>query len=245
MAYSAVLPSRKRLDGQRNGMLKRQIFTGWMGENPMSSNRAMALLSILWNSGCAHVHLTERTLGNWIAKDVPIHPGFAFLSAVHRCDYLRAYLLHVHGGGYADVKHTTKDWNEYFALLDRSAAFGVGYTEVGPHAVARVGGALEDKLRANYAKLIGVCALVFRPRTEFTETWLGTIDALLDKNFEQLKRHPARHPQDRFGIEIDGIQSEYPLVWTGVGGDIFHPLVLKHADQILHADIAPSFADYR
>lgn len=225
--------------------MTRRIFTGWMGRNPMSPNRALALMSILWNSGCAHVHVTEATLSDWIAEDLPIHPAFYHLSPVHRCDYLRAYLLHAHGGGYADVKYTSKNWNTFFALLDGSNAYGLGYTEIGPNAVARVGGVLEEQLRANYTKLVGVCAMIFRPRTVFTEKWLGAVHELLDKNYEALMEHPAKHPQDHFGLEFDGVRSRYPLPWTAVGGDIFHPLALSMAEHLLHADIAPSFQNYR
>lgn len=227
--------------------MKPIIFSGWMGPGPMSPQREQALLSMVRNNGCANMHITRDTIRNWAHPQLPIHPLFIHLSAVHQCDYLRCYLLHVHGGGYADVKHTSKNWLPYFYLLEQNPqAFGLGYTEVGPQGVARVGGELEAEMKANHTKLVGLCAMIFRPQTEFTTAWMAQIHQLLDTHAEALQKHPARHPQDRLGGQFtDGSVSEYPFAWTGVGGDIFHPLVYRHSERILHGDIAPSFEGYR
>jgi hypothetical protein len=51
----------------------------------------------------------------------------------------------------------------------------------------------------------------------------------------------ARHPGDERGHN-----KGYPVPWTGLLGDIFHPLCLKYADQLLHDDrLRPSFENYR
>lgn len=226
--------------------MQKIIFSGWLGLNPMSEQRTTALLSLIRHTACAHIHVTHDTLKDWIHPRFPLHPLFPLLSSVHQSDYLRAYLLHVYGGGYSDVKHTSKNWRPFFDQLDRSAAFGIGYTEVGPHGVARVGGPLEQEMQANYQRIIGFCAMIFRPRTEFTEQWYGQVWDALTRKAEALQRHPARHPQDQLGAQFtDGSVSEYPFRWTEIGGNIFHPLVYAHADRILHADMAPSFTDYR
>jgi len=226
--------------------MRRIIFSGWMGPNEMTESRSQALLSLVRNTGCPQMHLTTNTLANWIDPAYPFHPLFNLLSAVHKCDYLRCYMLHVHGGGYADVKHTQKNWHPFFDQLERSPAYGVGYTEVAEHGVATVGGELEIEMKQNYTKLIGLCAMIFRPKTEFTELWFRKLTELIDSKAEQLLQHPARHPQDRFGAPFtDGSVSEYPFAWTAVGGDLFHPLVYQYADQIAHADMAPSFENYR
>jgi hypothetical protein len=154
--------------------------------------------------------------------------------------------MHVYGGGYADVKHTTKNWRPFFDAVQESATFGIGYTEVGAHGVARVGGALEAEMQANYSKLIGLCAMIFKRQTIFTKEWYQILLQLLDRNLDLLTKNPARHPQDRYGASFtDGSVSTYPLAWTAVGGDIFHPLVYKYSDDIQHGDIAPSFENYR
>lgn len=212
----------------------------------MTPPREAALLSMVRNAGCAHAHITTETLAQWIDPAFPLHPGFQYLSAVHKCDYLRCYSMHVFGGGYADVKHTTKNWRPFFEALNESAAFGAGYPEVGPHGVARVGGALEAEMQANYGKLVGVCAMIFRRQTIFTKEWYQILLDLLDNNMEALAANPARHPQDRLGaVFTDGTVSAYPLAWTAVGGDIFHPLAYKYSDDILQLDMAPSFENYQ
>lgn len=222
------------------------IFSGWMGPNAMSPQREAALLTLVRNTGCAQAHVTMQTLGDWVDPAYPLHPLFDKLSAVHKCDYLRCYLLHVHGGGYADVKHTQKNWRPFFDQLERSAAFGMGYTEVGPQGVARVGGALQEEMQANFHKIVGMCAMIFRRRTDFTTEWYRQVYDLIESKADELIRNPARHPQDRFGgVFEDGSVSAYPFAWTGVGGDIFHPLAYRHSEQILHADMAPSFSNYR
>lgn len=224
----------------------RVIFSAWLGDNPMSEQRTLALLSLLRHTACAHVHITPQTLKDWVVPEYPLHPLFDLLSATHKADYLRAYLMHVHGGGYSDVKHTSKSWKPFFELLDRSAAYGVGYTEVGPQGVASVGGELEVEMKNNFQRIIGFCAMIFRPGTHLTEAWYRQVYEAVDRKAEQLVRHPARHPQDRLGVPFtDGTQSEYPFQWTELGGDIFHPLVYRFADAIVHADMAPLFHSYR
>ena len=226
--------------------MNRRIFSGWMGPGPMSAPREAALLSMIRNNGCANVHLTRATLADWVHADFPFHPAFPLLSAVHQCDYLRCYVLHVYGGGYADVKPTHTNWNPLFAALEQSPAQGLGYTEIGPHGIAQVGGALEVEMKANYQHIVGVCAMIFKARSPFTTAWFAALNALLDDRLAALQQHPARHPQDRFGATFtDGSVSQYPLAWTAVGGDLFHPMAWQHRDSILHADIAPSFENYR
>ena len=226
--------------------MQRIIYSGWMGPGPMTPPREAALLSMVRASGCAQAHITAETLAHWIDPAFPLHPGFQYLSAVHKCDYLRCYTMHVYGGGYADVKHTTKNWRPFFNAVQESAAFGIGYTEVSAHGVARVGGTLEVEMQANYSKLIGLCAMIFKRQTIFTKEWYQTLLELLNSNIDVLVANPARHPQDRLGANFtDGSVSAYPFTWTAVGGDIFHPLVYKYADDILHGDMAPSFENYR
>ncbi len=222
------------------------IFSAWMGPGEMTPNREAALLSLVRNTACPHAHVTRETVNDWIDPQFPLHPIFPYLSAVHQCDYLRCYLQHVHGGGYADIKHTRKNWRPFFALLEASPSYGLGYTEVGPHGIARVGGTLEQEMQTNYHKIVGVCAMIFRPRTRFTTEWFARLNQLLDTKLEATLRNPARHPQDRLGAKFtDGSISAYPFAWTEVGGDIFHPLAYEHSPHILHTDIAPSFENYR
>jgi hypothetical protein len=218
------------------------VFTCWTGTNPMSPQRRAALESLRKNCGVRHVHVTRDTLPHYIHADFPLHPLFHCLSAVHQSDYLRCYLLHVRGGGYSDIKPTTKHWAPFFEAIEASDCLGAGYRELGPHGVASVGGELEQTMRQNYQKLIGCCAMVFRPATSFTTRWYSRLIDVMDSRAAQLERHPARNPYDRRGgIYEDGTASQYPMGWTELMGKIFHPLVYEHHDSILQLDMAPFF----
>jgi hypothetical protein len=212
----------------------------------MSPQRQAAFDSLRQNTGVENIHLTRDTLPDWLEPSLPLHPSFWNLSAGHQCDYLRCYMLHVHGGGYSDIKPTSKCWIPFFDALDASSAVGAGYTEVGPHGVALVGGELERAMKENFDKLIGCGAMIFRPRSEFTTEWFKRLTALLDAKAGELGEHPAQLPADHQGAwYADGTPSRYPMAWTEVMGKIFHPLVYEYRQSILHLDLAPSFENYR
>jgi hypothetical protein len=229
-----------------NGFDSRIVFSLWMGENEMSEARSKCLLSIQRKLGCPSMHITLESLSRWCHPEFPLHPAFPYLSAVHRSDYMRCYLLHVYGGGYTDVKETTVSWCQFFDALASSPSTVLGYTEIGAHGVARVGGQLEATLKENWQKLIGMCAMILKPRTEFTHSWYSQLHRVLDGKLAELKANPARHPQDHRGAQFtDGTVSPYPIYWTEILGNILHPLIFQHSESILHASIAPSFSSYR
>lgn len=212
----------------------------------MSTARIQALFSIFNQVECPVAFLNSQTYRAWQLDDAPFHPAFEFLSETHKSDYLRVYLMHHHGGGYSDIKLTARSWRPHFDALLRSDKWCLGYTEIGPHGVAPVGGTLQQELASNYQHLIGLCAFIFRKRTPLTQAWMDQTHALLDARHDSLRRHPARHPQDRAGGQFeDGSMSAYPLQWTELLGNIFHPLIYRFRDRVLHADIAPSFQNYR
>lgn len=224
-----------------------QLFSAWMGPGAMSDARASALNSIVLHCGVPFNFISNHNIQWWLHPDFPLHPTFPLLSAVHQCDYLRCYVLHVYGGGYTDIKPTNHNWKRFFFQFQASEKkFGAGYTEVGPQGVARVGGPLEEAMMQNYQNLIGVCSLIMVPRSPFTMSWYSQIIDLLDQKSEEIVKNPARHPQDHFGAQFqDGSVSAYPLAWTAVGGDILHPLVFQNHDAFLHLDMTPFFSNYR
>ena len=212
----------------------------------MSPQRRAAFESLRCNSGVRVAHITRTTLARWVDPSLPLHPLFWNLSAVHQSDYLRCYLMHVHGGGYSDIKPTSRCWVPFFDALEASDCFGAGYTEIGPHGVAPVGGRLERTLKANFDKLIGCCAMLFRPSSTFTTNWFQRLTEVMDVKAAVLCRHPARHPFDRSGVRYsDGELSQYPIKWTELLGDIFHPLAYEYRDRLLHLKMAPSFENYK
>jgi hypothetical protein len=223
-----------------------KLYSAWMGPGPMSPQRQKALISIVSHCAVPFHFVSYQNINSWQHCDFPLHPAFKFLSAVHQCDYLRCYLLHLYGGGYTDIKPTTHNWNRFFELHALSNKIGAGYTEISSQSVANVGGSIEIEMKSNYQQLIGVCSLIMTPFSQFTQEWFTSVNNLLDRNLEALQLNPARHPQDQFGIQFEnGEISKYPLKWTELGGDIFHQLVYKYHDQFLHLNMAPSFFDYR
>ncbi len=238
-SYSKSEPSDCHLNAKT-------IFCAWTGSNPISANRLSSLFSVFINSGCPVCFITDRFLRNWQLTDSPFHPAFDFLSETHKADYLRVYLMHFFGGGYTDIKPTLYNWNLSFSKLIESDKFGLGYTEIGPHGVAPVGGDTEILLKNNFFKLIGLCAFIFKPKTAFTSEWFKQTNDLLDLKLELLEKHPAQFPQDCSGARLpNGETSQYPLRWTELLGDIFHPLIYKYQHFIIHDNIAPGFSNYR
>jgi hypothetical protein len=229
-----------------DGLASNTVFCCWTGATPMSSDRVVALWSVFNNVRCPTAFLNANALRDWELPESPFHPAFDYLSETHKADYLRCYLMHHFGGGYTDLKPTGKAWPEFFDRLRRSDALGLGYTEIGPHGVAPIQGPFGDKLRANHAKLIGLCAFIFRRRSPLTAAWYERTQRLLSEKLDALREHPARHPQDQFGVKFqDGSLSRYPIRWTELLGDIFHPVIYEFRDKILHDDIAPQFHSYR
>ena len=235
----------------------RRVFVVWLGP-PMAAPRAESLAVIRRHVGVETVLLTEASLGDWVTADAPLHPAFAWLSAVHQADYLRCHLMHHHGGGYVDLKPLEADWRPSFDWLDAAAeALAIGYREPGPGGVASLGlgEVLGPRilsrawwrrrwLQLNHRSLIGTCGFIFRPRSPLTAAWHAELWRRLDAFAPLLAEHPARHPRDRAGFAIDGRPSGYPVPWTALLGDILHPLAWQHRHRILKTLPPPRFEGY-
>lgn len=218
-----------------------RLFCFWTGDNPMSSNRLKALAT-MENSGLEVTLLTRKNIESWILDYDPLHPAFQYLSAIHRADYLRMYFMHHYGGGYSDIKNINHSWIAAANELKNSRSYLNGYPEIGWRGVARVGGFSYIWLVLNVQKLVGNGAYLARPRTDLTFEWREKANAVLTSNFEALQKNPARHPEDFKGRWVDGRKSTYPLRWTQLLGDIFHPLCLKYSDHIIRTLSAPEFS---
>jgi glycosyltransferase involved in cell wall biosynthesis len=243
---SPVAVGRDRLP-QLDGFAAGLVFTFWLGPYVMSPTRTEAVLSILRDTGRPVVFITDSTLRNYELPDSPFHPAFSYLSEVHKADYLRCYLMHHYGGGYTDVKPVLRPWDAHFLTLENSGALALGYPEISPKAVAQLPGAIGEQLRQHYQDVIGYCSMVFRRQTRLTTEWMQATDTKLDGLLAALKANPARHPMDQLGVRLpDGTISTYPLQWTELGGNIFHPIILKYKDDVLKTpDITPQLVNYR
>lgn len=192
----------------------------------MSENRTAHYLQMQSISQVEIKLITPDNLTDYILPEFPPHPAFNNLSLVHKSDYLRCYFMHHYGGGYSDIKSPTNDWNEIFTALQQSKKWAIGYPEVKKKHVAKVEGKVGKGLRNNYKLLIGNCAYIFRPHTHFTTEWYNELHRLMDLYEKDLKQFPGNVMGDNEG---------YPIPWTGILGNLFHPLCLKYSDKLIYS----------
>ncbi len=228
-----------------NGLESNTVFCMWTGENSMSTNRIQALWTIFNNVNCPVAYINNLNFNNWTHPDYPLHPAFKHLSSTHKSDYLRCYLMHHFGGGYTDIKLTTRNWSNFFFKLKESDKLALGYQEL-EHGIPHLISDLGNEIRANYKLLIGLCAFIFKPGTLITNEWLSETNRLLDHKHEELLKYPAKHPQDQTGVILpDGSISKYPLRWAELLGEVFHPIIYKYNNELILDSIEPQFFNYR
>ncbi len=234
------------------------IFAFWTGSNPLSDKRKQGLASFSV-TGLSPILVDMGNLSDWIVPNHPLHPAYELLSAVHRSDYLRAYFMYHHGGGYADIKTQTGSWLPTVERLDRSRWFiGAGYREI-RGGVANLDLGLVDRrafvlskavsrglartvtnvMRAARPLLIGNGAFYFKRHTDYAKHWLLEAERRLGLLLPELERHPASHPRDRLQSG-----SGYPVAWSFIMGDLNAPLSLLHAAHLLRTLPRPIFEDY-
>lgn len=223
--FSADFPQRDVQAGER---VERRVFCLWTGVNEMPERRRTNLAHLIkTQQGVDVMVVSPATLGDWLVPGFPLHPTYEHLSLVHRSDYLRAYLLHHHGGGYADIKSPRSPWLEVFAAFEASAFWLAGYTEAHRLLVPLVGGPLERDLRRASRQLLGYGTLIARPRTALTEGWMDRVHAVLDAHADALERSPGNTRGDNVG---------YPLRWTEILADVVAPLTWRFQDHVMHDD---------
>ncbi len=216
----------------------RRIFVVWTGDNEMSAPRARNLDELRRvNADLDVVLVTPQTVDEWLVPDVSLPSHYEHLSLVHRSDVLRAYLLHVHGGGYSDVKRPLQSWSGAFDRLEASDAWLLGYTERHRLFVPLVGGQMQKDLRSVSQQLIGYGGLIARRRTALTQEWWDRVCTVLDQESGALQEHPGN---------VRGDNSGYPLAWTEVLAHVAAPLTWKYQDHVLHDErVLPELRNYQ
>lgn len=200
------------------------IYCVWAGFNPMSEQRQRCLRQLREVSQCRVVLVTPETLPSLVDPRVPLHPAYPYLSEVHKSDYLRCYLMHVHGGGYADIKLTMGSWISAFRDMDRTpAAYINGYRAGGPDNVSA------HELKPQWMYLVGAGQFIVRRDTEFTREWYAEVCRILDERIDQLREHPATDPYD-----CAPGPSGYPIGYTDLMGIPFNRIQLKYYPRTLY-----------
>jgi hypothetical protein len=220
----------------------KKIYCFWFGD-PMSDNRKRCFESIVKNSGVEVVLITESNLKDYIHKEYPLHPGFSYLSATHKSDYLRSYVMHIYGGGYSDIKHCNFDWNFYIDELNESHKLFSGAMEKHACAISYLPAA------HLYNKLVSTCQFIFKPQTKFTKLWYDNTQRRMDVIYPKLIQHPGHyHPRAVFGgaHQADGFKdSRYPLKWSELLGRIFLQLQYQNIETFLSTMPYPDTEKYR
>lgn len=230
---------RPPLSGGQSKPVPKHIFCLWTGDNDLTPARAASLERIqAINGDFELILITPDNLDEFLVPEHPLHPAYEHLSLVHRSDYLRAYLMHHHGGGYSDIKTPHGSWNSaYERLQNAEDKWAVGYRELNCHSGARLPRLIGRDLRRHYAKLIGQGAYIMRPGTPLTAEWMRETEAKLDYYRGAL----AENPGDEFGLSDD-----YPIGWTNILGKTIGPLFLKYHDRLIIDDsMLLLFKNYR
>ena len=199
-----------------------RVFAFWTGDNPLPENRLNCLKS-MENIGIPIDLVFKHDVNGFVNKiGTPLHKNFEHLSLTHKADYLRVYFMHFFGGGYADIKHYDKSWVNIFKKLNTSEdKYIAGYQEVSKNAVAQIGGRGQQELEKHFRLLAGNGAYICKPQTEFTKEWFDRTNKVLDRK---------------------DFSGEYPLQWTELLGNVFHPLCLNYFQHIILDDsIKPNF----
>jgi hypothetical protein len=161
------------------------IFCFWFGPE-MSQSRIGCLNTITENSGCNVILVNELNLREYENIDYPIHKGFQFLSATHKCDYLRSYFMYHYGGGYTDIKKCNYSWQPYFEELYISYKEFIGYKEMNGGVATRHD---NTHIQNHYDELAGVCHFIFKPKTDFAKLWMEQTNDKMNQVFDKLNKY--------------------------------------------------------
>jgi len=211
----------------------KNLFCFWADDNEMSETRKKCLES-LPNTEMNIRFLDKTAIKAWELEEHPFHPGYRYLSATHKSDYLRAYFMHHYGGGYTDIKYVDFSWLPAFNRLIHSDAYIEGYPEIGIIGITRTKGLFYFlKLAFIVNKLVGCGAFLCKPRTPFTNDWMDSVHQVLDQHYKSLKANPASGPLDFVNMKFtDGSRSKYPLTHSAFSGEVFHLICSKYTNKI-------------
>lgn len=203
------------------------IWCFWMGDNPLTPNRVKSLDSIRrMNPNSEVILVSMSNLDRILVEGYALHPNFEDLSAIHKSDYLRSYVMLHHGGAYCDIKKWTAPWAPIIrALNSEKGAWLAGPEETSPSNVSAPTGRLGREMRANYSNIPCQAAFAFRPGSPFAEEWSAEVGRRMDYFSGLLEKNPARDP---FGCE-----GNYPVPWNALHGSIFSPLCMKYFDRVI------------
>jgi len=220
-----------------------RVFSFWFG-GEMSPHRLQCyrqIKQIFTKENIDHILITHENLATFIHLH-PLHPAFPYLSDTHKSDYLRCYFMHFLGGGYTDIKTPGEGWRIAFDRITyQSHIYISGFRESEEGHIAPVKDPdMRNLLTTNYRDLVGTCNFICKPQTPFTSQWFDQLTQILDQKLPLLTQYPGRHPREGAHDGADP-HYPYPIEWTEILGNIFHPLIYEYKEHIDYA--CPRFAD--
>lgn len=217
----------------------RRLYAIWFGA-AMPLKRQRSLDDLRRRNPHTPVTLvTEETLADFLLPDHPLHPAYPTMSPVHQSDYIRCYIMHFHGGGYADLKPQRASWDRAFERMAQHPSLLVsGYREITTNYVSEQPRNLGQDLRRYFRFVLGPSAFIMRPRSVFTASWYRELQRRMDYCAPAFTDAPINDPYR--------LPASYPLWWGELMGDITHGLSLKYQSHIhFDDDLRPVLKDYR
>ncbi len=241
--------------------MDRKIHVFWCSDNDLSETRQASLKSLIDKSGCKIELVTNKNINKYIIE--PFHEGYKYLSAIHKCDYWKAYFAYFYGCGYSDIKICEFDWNPYFEQLEANEeAFMVSYSESGGGGVALRSESAARKINLSEcivmvrkAHLIPGCGhWVYKKGTSMAKKWREVQHKILDDNMDTLKNNPGTY---HIGAVKGGVHfrynnestakfkgSKYPFCWSEFGGMISHELGYENKEKCILTMPKPICGDH-
>jgi hypothetical protein len=205
-----------------------QIYIFWTGTNEMSENRLIGIKTLEEKAEVEVKLITPSNLNEYILKDFPLHPGYKYLSLVHKSDYLRCYFMFHYGGAYSDIKPCLMSWKKLFNELNASEdKWVLGPREIYSGGVPVIKGTIGADIKKYHNNLISNGAFIYKPNSPIAYEWLQEIHKRLDFFLSELKKCKVYE----FG------ENGYPIPWAFIAGQIAHPLVLKYHERIICKDV--------
>lgn len=205
----------------------RRVFVFWTGDNPLTPNR-LDSLNVMREmlTGIDVLLVTPRELPDWEVEESPFHPLVPQLAYIHRADYFRAYFLHHHGGGYADLKRPTDDWTAVFDRMDAGDAWMAGYRVPVRLMTPNMEEPRLEKLMKRWSdRRLGQSAYLARPHTPITGEWLDEVERRMEAQSVALVRHPG---------DARGSNVGYPIPFNSILAQVLDPLQVKYSDHLMY-----------
>lgn len=209
----------------------RIVWCIWSGTNEMSPNRLRGLESIRrFNADSEVILVTPDNLADFVVPSAPLHPIYENLSLVHRSDYLRGYLLHHHGGAYADIKVQRSSIAEAVDELNTNPELWfVGAPK--PQVPPRIGGEprVERDSRIQFRRTPSGASYAARAGTPLTASWRAEVERRCDYFLSLVSRYPG----ETWGLLHGNItHTQYPIRWNELQAEVLDPICMKYGEHL-------------